>query len=120
MESGTRGSILTSCTDGIVCRRFQELYAKWKLDGTPVNALDYSIETPVNCVFLCFYGRIGPFMEPRSRDSTLWMREKRKESLRKCLEILKFEQRLFVKIFVILFDCDMPSFEVEYTVRIEP
>ena len=27
--------------------KFQELYAKWKQDGTPVNALDYSIETPV-------------------------------------------------------------------------
>ena len=48
--SGTRGSILISCTDGNVRCRFQELYAKWKLDGTPVNALDYSIETPVNCV----------------------------------------------------------------------
>lgn len=27
--------------------RFQELYARWKKDGTPVDALDYSIETPV-------------------------------------------------------------------------
>lgn len=30
-----------------VRRRFQELYARWKRDGTPVDALDYSIETPV-------------------------------------------------------------------------
>lgn len=27
--------------------RFQELYARWKRDGTPVDALEYSIETPV-------------------------------------------------------------------------
>ena len=31
--------------------RFQDLYAKWKEDGTPINALDYSIETPVVFVF---------------------------------------------------------------------
>ena len=33
-----------------VIDRFQELYAKWKKDGTPFDALDYSIETPVQIV----------------------------------------------------------------------
>lgn len=33
--------------------KFQELYAKWKQDGTPVNALDYSIETPVSFGCIC-------------------------------------------------------------------
>lgn len=52
-------------------------------------------------------------MVPRSRDSTLWMREKRKKSLRKCQEILKFELLLFVKIYIILFYCDMLSPEYD-------
>lgn len=30
-------------------RRFLKLYAKWKEDGVPFDALDYSIETPVGC-----------------------------------------------------------------------
>lgn len=50
-------------------------------------------------------------MVPRSKDSTLWMREKRSESLRKCQEILKFELLLFVKIHITLFYCDMLSLE---------
>lgn len=52
-------------------------------------------------------------MAPRSKDSTLWMREKRKESLRKCQEILKFELLLFVKIYMLLFYCDMLSLEYD-------
>ncbi len=35
-----------------VIDRFQELYAKWKKDGTPFDALDYSIETPVQIVIV--------------------------------------------------------------------
>lgn len=35
-----------------VIDRFQELYAKWKEDGTPFDALDYSIETPVQIVIV--------------------------------------------------------------------
>ncbi|KAK8790556.1 hypothetical protein WA171_002078 [Blastocystis sp. BT1] len=31
--------------------KFQELYAKWKKDGTPFDALDYSIETPAWAVY---------------------------------------------------------------------
>ncbi|KAK8831312.1 hypothetical protein WA577_001418, partial [Blastocystis sp. JDR] len=31
--------------------KFQELYARWKRDGTPVDALDYSIETPAWAVY---------------------------------------------------------------------
>ena len=34
---------------GAVGRRFLKLYAKWKEDGVPFDALDYSIETPVGC-----------------------------------------------------------------------
>ena len=58
-------------------------------------------------------------MVPRSRDSTLWMREKRKESLRNCQEILKFEPLLFVKIYTILFRCDMLSFEAHQRMNIK-
>lgn len=34
-----------------ITNRFQELYAQWEKDGTPFDALDYSIETPVRIVF---------------------------------------------------------------------
>ena len=53
MESGTRGSITRSEYANGIGRRFLQLYAKWKEDGVPFDALDYSIETPVG------YGRMA-------------------------------------------------------------
>lgn len=53
MVSGIHGfdfdKLNSSC---FVIDRFHELYAKWKKDGTPFDALDYSIETPVQIVIV--------------------------------------------------------------------
>ena len=52
MESGTHGSITRSEYANGMGRSLLQLYAKWKEDGVPFDALDYSIETPVG------YGRM--------------------------------------------------------------
>lgn len=62
--------------------KFQELYAKWKQDGTPVNALDYSIETPVSVQIVINY-RLGLYMARKNKDLILVMSDERKERLRK-------------------------------------
>lgn len=62
--------------------KFQELYAKWKQDGTPVNALDYSIETPVS-VQIYINCRHGLCMAHKNKDLILVMSDERKERQRK-------------------------------------